>query len=309
MPGSKGPIHDLAQAYQVAKEIGYPVLIKATVGGGGKGMRVCYDASLLEDAFNQARQEAFNAFNNADVYIEKFVEGPRHIEIQILGDKHGNSVHLFERECSVQRNNQKMIEEAPVQNLSSKTRKKLYDVATKVAKQVQYVSAGTLEFIMDKDENFYFIEMNTRIQVEHPVTELITGVDIVKEQIRIVEGKPLSFKQSDLKINGHAIEIRVNAEDPEQGFRPMAGTLNGLHFPGGNGVRIDSFVYQGYKILPFYDSMIAKVIVHGSNRDEAMEKAIRCLEEIDLDGIKTNVDFQLEILRIKNSKTMCMIRH
>ena len=205
-------------------------------------------------------------------------------------------MHLFERECSVQRNNQKMIEEAPVQNLSSKTRKKLYDVATKAAKQVQYVSAGTLEFIMDKDENFYFIEMNTRIQVEHPVTELITGVDIVKEQIRIAEGKPLSFKQSDLKINGHAIEIRVNAEDPEQGFRPMAGTLNGLHFPGGNGVRIDSFVYQGYKILPFYDSMIAKVIVHGSNRDEAIEKAIRCLEEIDLDGIKTNVDFQLEIL-------------
>lgn len=296
VPGSKGLIHDLAQAYQVAKEIGYPVLIKATAGGGGKGMRVCYDASLLEDAFNQARQEAFNAFNNADVYIEKFVEGPRHIEIQILGDKHGNSVHLFERECSVQRNNQKMIEEAPVQNLSSKTRKKLYDVATKAAKQVQYVSAGTLEFIMDKDENFYFIEMNTRIQVEHPVTELITGVDIVKEQIRIAEGKPLSFKQSDLKTNGHAIEIRVNAEDPDQGFRPMAGTLNGLHFPGGNGIRIDSFVYQGYKILPFYDSMIAKVIVHGSNRDEAMEKAIRCLEEIDLDGIKTNVDFQLEIL-------------
>ncbi|QIK70898.1 acetyl-CoA carboxylase biotin carboxylase subunit [Erysipelothrix sp. HDW6C] len=296
VPGSKDLVDTYEAAIEIAETIGYPVLIKATAGGGGKGMRVSYAPSTLKDAYNQARQEAKNAFNNSAVYIEKFVEGPRHIEVQIIGDSHGNVAHLFERECSVQRNNQKMIEEAPVQNLSSKTRQKLLDVALKAASSVGYESAGTLEFIMDKQENFYFIEMNTRIQVEHPVTEAITGVDIVKEQIRIAEGRRLSFKQKDLRVNGHAIEVRINAEDPSDSFKPMAGRIDGLHFPGGNGVRIDSFVYQGYQIQPFYDSMIAKVIVHGRTRDEAMEKAIRCLEEIDLDGLTSNVEFQLEIL-------------
>lgn len=296
VPGSKDLVDTYEAAIEIAETIGYPVLIKATAGGGGKGMRVSYAPSTLKDAYNQARQEAKNAFNNSAVYIEKFVEGPRHIEVQIIGDSHGNVAHLFERECSVQRNNQKMIEEAPVQNLSSKTRQKLLDVALKAASSVGYESAGTLEFIMDKQENFYFIEMNTRIQVEHPVTEAITGVDIVKEQIRIAEGRRLSFKQKDLRVNGHAIEVRINAEDPSDNFKPMAGRIDGLHFPGGNGVRIDSFVYQGYQIQPFYDSMIAKVIVHGRTRDEAMEKAIRCLEEIDLDGLTSNVEFQLEIL-------------
>ncbi len=296
VPGSQGLISSLEEAKAIAQEITYPVLIKATAGGGGKGMRVCYHEDNLADALNQAQQEAKNAFDNGDVYMEKFVENPRHIEVQILGDTFGNVAHLFERECSVQRNNQKMIEEAPVQNLSKKTKEKLYKVALQAAKKVSYVSAGTLEFIMDNKENFYFIEMNTRVQVEHPISEMITGIDIVKEQIRIAEGKKLSFSSKDLGSNGHAIEIRINAEDPYDNFKPMVGKVNSLHFPGGNGVRIDSFLYQGYQIQPYYDSMIAKVIVHARNRDEAMEKAIRCLEEIDVDGITTNVEFQLDIL-------------
>ena len=236
------------------------------------------------------------AFNNPDVYIERFVENPRHIEVQILGDSFGNVRHVFERECSVQRNNQKMIEEAPVENLSLSTRQSLYDVCVKAGEEIGYESAGTFEFIMDEKENYYFIEMNTRIQVEHPISELISGVDIVKEQIKIAEGKVISFKQEDLVARGHAIEIRINAEDPTKGFMPSAGKIKSLHFPGGNGVRIDSFVYPGYEILPFYDSMIAKLIVYDLDRDGAMEKAIRCLEEIDIDGIAHNVDFQLEIL-------------
>ena len=296
VPGSKGLVDTYEDAFRICDALGYPVLIKATAGGGGKGMRVCHDAFSLKEAYNQARQEGGAAFNNDSVYIEKFIVNPRHIEVQIIGDSFGNVAHIFERECSVQRNNQKMIEEAPVQNISQKTKDRLYSVSVSAAEKMGYESCGTFEFIMDEDESFYFIEMNTRIQVEHPISEIISGVDLVKEQIRIAEGRILSFKQKDLKIVGHAIELRINAEDPKNNFLPCAGKLNGVHFPGGNGVRIDTFVYSGYTIVPFYDSMIAKVIVYARTRDEALEKAVRCLEEIDLDGIVTNVNFQLELL-------------
>lgn len=296
VPGSKGLINTYKEALKLAKDLGYPLIIKATAGGGGKGMRICYSEETLKDMYDQARSEGGMAFGNDAVYIERFVENPRHIEVQVMGDQFGNVCHVFERECSVQRNNQKMVEEAPVQNLSKHTRKRLYDVSVQAAKSMAYVSAGTFEFIMDAKENFYFIEMNTRIQVEHPVSEMISGLDLIKEQIRIAEGRPLSFKQTDIKAFGHAIELRINAEDPKHHFRPAAGKIKSVHMPGGNGVRIDTFVYSGYTILPYYDSMIAKVIVHAKTRDDAMEKAIRCLEEIDIDGLITNVDFQLEVL-------------
>ena len=296
VPGSTGLIETYEEALATAERIGYPILIKATAGGGGKGMRVCYETFKLKEALTQAQQEGKASFGNGGVYIEKFVENPRHIEVQVMGDEHGNALHLYERECSVQRNNQKMIEEAPVQNISDKTKARLYDVCVKATKAIKYESLGTFEFIMDNEENFYFIEMNTRLQVEHPITELITGVDLVTEQIRIAEGRAIELKQSDISVRGHAIEIRVNAEDPYNNFMPHAGMIKNLHFPGGNGVRVDSFVYPGYSIQPYYDSMIAKVIVFGRTRDETLEKAIRSLEEIDVDGIITNVDFQLEIL-------------
>lgn len=295
-PGSKGLVNSLKDAYAECAQIGYPVLIKATAGGGGKGMRICYVEEGLELAYNQAQAEALNAFNNKDVYIEKFIEEPRHIEVQILADKYGSVLHLFERECSVQRNNQKMIEEAPVVNISDKTKKKLYDVSLRAAKAINYQSLGTIEFIMDKAENFYFIEMNTRAQVEHPITEMITGIDLIKEQIKIASNEKLTYKQNDIKVNGHSIEIRINAEDPYDNFKPNAGLINALHFPGGNGVRVDSFIYQGYSIKPFYDSMIAKLIIHSNNRENAISKAVNSLEELDILGIKSNIDFQLEIL-------------
>lgn len=294
--GSKGLVENLKDAYKQAKNIGYPLLIKATAGGGGKGMRLCLKEDELEKAYTQATQEAKLAFGNGDVYMERFIENPRHIEVQIIGDKHGNIRHVFERECSVQRNNQKMIEEAPCINLSEHTKQKLYDVSVKAAKMVNYESCGTLEYIMDKDENFYFIEMNTRIQVEHPISEMISGVDLVKEQLRIAQGKKISFKQEDLKPNGVSMELRITAEDPYTNFTPSTGLINNLHFPGGYGVRIDSFIYPGYEVLPFYDSMIAKIILHGKNRDEVIEKCIRSLEEIDIEGINTNVEFLLEVL-------------
>lgn len=313
VPGSKGLVKNYKQALKEIKDIGYPVLIKATAGGGGKGMRVCQQESDLEDAFNAAQNEALNAFGNGAVYMERFVENPRHIEVQVIGDTHGNVAHLYERECSVQRNNQKMIEEAPVENLRDDTKKKLYDVAIKAVSAINYVSAGTLEFIMDKEENFYFIEMNTRIQVEHPITEMITGVDLIKEQLRIADGQELSFKQSEIKAVGHAIEIRLNAEDPYEDFKPMAGIIEGIHFPGGNGVRIDSFIYQGYQVQPFYDSMIAKIIVYARKRPEAIERAVRCLEEIDVYGLTTNVEFQLEVLLceefLTNNYNTSLVKH
>lgn len=296
VPGSMDAIANSQDALNFAKSIGFPVLIKASSGGGGKGMRICYEESLFQELFHQAQTEAKNAFGDERVYIEKFIENPRHIEVQVLGDTFGNVVHLYERECSIQRNNQKLIEEAPVRNLKESTRNKLYKVSVEGAKQIGYVGAGTFEFIMDKEENFYFIEMNTRLQVEHPISELITGVDIVKEQIHIAKNRRLSIRQEDIKRDGCAIEVRINAEKIEDGFKPMSGTIESLHFPGGNGVRMDSFVYPGYTVLPFYDSMIGKLIVHGRTRDEALEKAIRSLEEMDINGLPTNIEFQLEII-------------
>lgn len=296
VPGSKGLVNDYNMAVEVCETLGFPVIIKATAGGGGKGMRICYGMDSLEDMFNQARSEGLSVFGNGDVYIERFVENPRHIEVQVIGDKLGNVAHLFERECSVQRNNQKMIEEAPADNLRQSTKDKLYDVALKATTAIGYTSVGTLEFIMDRDENFYFIEMNTRLQVEHPVTESITGVDLVKEQINVAQGKRLSFRQDELEIRGHSIEVRINAEDPYDNFKPNAGLIEALHFPGGNGIRVDSFIYQGYHVLPFYDSMIAKIIVFAQDRDTAIEKAIYSLEELDVVGVNTNVEFQLEVL-------------
>ncbi|MDF9867167.1 acetyl-CoA carboxylase biotin carboxylase subunit [Bacilli bacterium PM5-3] len=296
VPGSDGLIKTSEAAYELAKKIGAPVIIKASAGGGGKGMRIAYHLDDVVEAYNNAKLEAKKVFNDDDMYLEKYVENPRHIEVQVIGDNYNNICHLFERECSIQRNNQKMIEEAPVENLKKDTKEKLYNAALAACKAINYVNAGTIEFIMDKDENFYFIEMNTRIQVEHPVSEMITGVDLIKEQIRIADNKELSFKQDDLKINGHAIEIRVNAENPKFNFAPSPGKINSLHFPGGNGIRIDSAIYQNYIIPPYYDSMIAKIIVHGKNRDEALEKGIHSLAEIDVEGVETNIDFQLDIL-------------
>lgn len=296
VPGSKGLLKDADDAIKTAEEIGLPVLIKASAGGGGKGMRVAYTLEEVSDAFLQAQSEALNAFNDGSMYMEKFIVNPRHIEVQVLADEHGNVVHLFERECSIQRNNQKMIEEAPVENLKEETKQRLYEAAVAACKQINYCNAGTIEFVMDQEENFYFIEMNTRIQVEHPVTESITGVDLIKQQIAIAQNQELPFKQEDLKVSGHAIEIRINAEDPLNNFAPCAGKINALHFPGGKGIRIDSAIYQTYKITPFYDSMIAKIIVHGQDRHEAIAKGIRSLEEIDIEGIKSNIDFQLDLI-------------
>ena len=296
VPGSDGALSSPEEAQRIAATITYPILIKASAGGGGKGMRVCRNDAELEAAYHLTRAEAQNAFRDADIYMEKYIENPRHIEVQILGDTRGNVTHLFERECSVQRRNQKMIEEAPVRNISPSVKKKLYDVSVAAARAIRYVGAGTMEFIMDEKENFYFIEMNTRIQVEHAVTELITGVDIVKEQIRIAESKPLSILRGRQTVNGHAIEMRILAEDPSKGFLPTAGRIDKLHFPGGNGVRIDTHLYQGYEIPPFYDSMLAKLLVHGADREEAIEKALRCLEELQIEGAVTNTDFLIDLL-------------
>lgn len=296
VPGSKGLVKNIEEVRQVAQEIGFPLLIKASAGGGGRGMRLCKSEIDLEKMYEQATQEAKLAFGNDDVYMEKFIENPRHIEVQILGDKFGNVVHLYERECSVQRNNQKMIEEAPCTNLSQKTKEKLYEVSVKAAQSVNYESCGTIEYIMDKDENFYFIEMNTRIQVEHPISEMITGVDLVKEQLKVAQNKPLTLKQENIHAQGVAMELRISAENPYDQFKPSSGLLKNLHFPGGHGVRIDSFIYPGYVIQPYYDSMIAKVILYANTRDDVIEKAIRSLEEIDIEGIDTNVEFLLEIL-------------
>lgn len=294
--GSDGFVKDVVAAEVLAQEIGLPVIIKASAGGGGKGMRIAYTLEEVSSAYTSAAQEAKNAFGDDSMYMERYVLKPRHIEVQVIGDKHGNAAHLLERECSIQRNNQKMIEEAPVSNLRPETKQALYEASVKACQAIGYYNAGTIEYIMDDQENFFFIEMNTRIQVEHPVSEMITGIDIVKEQIQIAQGEKLSFKQEDIKASGHAIEIRVNAEDPTNNFAPSPGKVKFLHFPGGNGIRIESAIYQGYTIPPYYDSMIAKLICHGKTRDEALEKVIRCLEEIDIEGVTTNVDFQLDIV-------------
>ncbi|MFT9487623.1 MAG: acetyl-CoA carboxylase biotin carboxylase subunit [Tepidibacillus sp.] len=295
VPGSDGLIEDVEEAIQLAKEIGYPVIIKATAGGGGKGMRVAYNDEELRKSIRMAQQEAKSAFGNSGVYLEKYLEEPRHIEIQIIGDKYGNVVHLGERDCSIQRRHQKLIEEAPSPALTKELREKMGEAAVRAAKAVNYHGAGTIEFLLDKDQ-FYFMEMNTRIQVEHPVTELVTGVDLIKEQIRVAAGEPLSFNQEDIQFNGWAIECRINAEDPFKNFMPSPGKIDFYLPPGGLGVRLDSAAYPGYTISPFYDSMIAKLIVWGRDRDEAISRMKRALDEFTVEGVKTTIPFHLKLL-------------
>lgn len=296
IPGSKKAVYSVEEGMAEADEISYPVIIKAALGGGGKGMRTADCAAEFAESFRTAQKEAQMAFGDNTMYIEHFVRNPRHIEFQILADKKGNVIHLGERDCSVQRNHQKMIEESPCEAISDRLRKKMGEAAVKAAKACGYVNAGTIEFLLDRDGSFYFMEMNTRIQVEHPVTEWVTGVDLVKEQIRIASGMPLSFKQKDIHITGHAIECRINAENPSKGFRPSPGTITDMYFPGGKGIRIDSAVYSGYTVQPYYDSMIAKLIVWAKNREEAIRKMQSALGEIIIEGIDTNVDYQYEIL-------------
>ncbi|MEG0397990.1 MAG: acetyl-CoA carboxylase biotin carboxylase subunit, partial [Cetobacterium sp.] len=281
---------------EVEERIGYPVMIKATAGGGGKGMRLARTVDELESGIIAAQNEADAAFGNPDVYIEKFVENPRHVEVQILGDKYGNVIHLGERDCSIQRRHQKLIEEAPSFGLPSKVRKAMGEAAVKLAKAINYDSAGTLEFLVDSSNNFYFMEMNTRVQVEHTVTEMVTGVDIIKLQIKIAEGEKLNITQDDIMLFGHAIECRINAEDPNNNFLPSPGVLTTYITSGGNGVRIDSHSYQGYEISPYYDSMIGKLIVHGVNREEAIARMKRALKDFIIEGIDTTIPFHLEVL-------------
>lgn len=289
IPGSDKLLYSLEEALEMAEEIGYPVIIKASAGGGGKGMRKIYSKENMEKEFHSAKKEAAQAFGDDSIYMEKLIEGAKHIEVQILADKEGNVIHLGERDCSLQRKNQKVMEEAPCRMLSEEIRKKMGEAAINAAKAVGYESAGTIEFLLLDDGNFYFMEMNTRVQVEHPVTEMVTGIDIVKEQLRIAAGLSLSVSGEEVKLNGYAIECRINAENPNKNFMPSSGKIGILHIPGGNGVRIDSFLYQGYEISPFYDSMLAKLIVHGKTRQEAIRKLRRCLEEFMLEGVSTNI--------------------
>ena len=295
LPGSDGPVTDEEHANKVVKEIGFPVIVKAVAGGGGRGMRVVRAAGELSHALRTAQREAEAAFGNGDVYIEKYLESPRHIEFQIIGDHHGNVVHLGERECSIQRRHQKLIEEAPSPALSDKMRKKMGSVVVDAAKAVQYTNAGTFEFLMDRDGKFYYMETNTRLQVEHPVTEMVTGIDIVKEQIRIAAGERLSFKQSEVTFTGHAVECRVNAEDPET-FAPSPGVIHAFSVPGGPGVRIDTFAHSECTVTPYYDSMIAKIITHGRDRQEAIARMKRTLDMTVIEGIKTSVPLHQKIL-------------
>ncbi|MCO4529823.1 acetyl-CoA carboxylase, biotincarboxylase subunit [Streptococcus infantarius subsp. infantarius] len=298
IPGSDGEVFTAEQALEVAEKLGYPVMLKASAGGGGKGIRKVESAQDLVPAFESASQEALAAFGNGAMYIEKVVYPARHIEVQILGDSYGNVVHLGERDCSLQRNNQKVLEESPSIAIGKTLRGKIGDAAVRAAKAVGYENAGTIEFLLDeKTSQFYFMEMNTRVQVEHPVTEFVTGVDIVKEQIRIAAGQELSVTQDDIKITGHAIECRINAENPKFNFAPSPGKITDLYLPsGGVGLRVDSAVYNGYTIPPYYDSMIAKIIVHGENRFDALMKMQRALYELEIEGVTTNVEFQMDLI-------------
>ncbi len=296
VPGSEGIIKSFDEALEIAEKIGYPVLIKASSGGGGRGMRAVFSKDKLEDAYNSAKSEAMQAFGNDEVYLEKLILNPKHIEFQILADRHGNVVHLGERECSIQRKNQKMIEEAPSIFLSNSLREEMGQVAIKAAKACNYENAGTVEFIVDKEGNYYFIEMNTRIQVEHPVTEMVTGVDLLREQLRIASGLKLPFKQEDIKLRGHAIEVRVNAENPLEEFRPNVGKVDFFFQPGGFSTRFDTFLFSDCEVSPFYDSMLGKIIVHGETRLEAIRRMRRAIEETIISGITTNLGIQYAIL-------------
>ncbi len=296
IPGSDGIVSDPASAEKIADELGYPVILKAVAGGGGRGMRIVNEADEIKKAFNTARSEAESAFSNGDLYIEKFIRKPRHIEIQILGDSFGNVYALGERECSIQRRHQKLIEESPSTAVNAELRHQMQDTAVRAAKAVNYTGAGTIEFLLDDQKNFYFMEMNTRIQVEHAITEMVMGMDLVKKQIQIADGFTLPEKLAGYKIRGHALECRINAEDPASGFKPSPGTVNALHIPGGSGVRVDTHLYSGYSIPVYYDSLVAKIIVQGSGRESAINRMVRVLEETVIEGIKTTIPFHKQVL-------------
>lgn len=296
IPGSKEPLYHAEEALAIAKEVGYPVIVKAALGGGGKGMRVAYHQDELENAFMTAQKESMAAFGDNTMYLEHFVEHPKHIEFQILADSYGHVIHLGERDCSIQRNHQKLIEESPCAIMSDALRQKMGEAAVNAAKAAGYVNAGTIEFLLEKTGRFYFMEMNTRIQVEHPVTEWVTGIDLIKAQIRIADGEKLKWKQEDIQITGHAIECRINAEDPSKNFRPCPGRITDMYLPGGKGVRIDSAIYSGCEVSPYYDSMITKLIVFAATRKEAIAKMHRALGEVIIEGITTNIDFLYEIM-------------
>ena len=300
IPGSKGRMTGLIDAIKTAEKIGYPVMLKAAAGGGGKGIRIANNSEELEKNYNIVKQEAKISFNDDEIYMEKFIKNPRHVEIQILADEHGNVIHLGERDCSIQRRNQKVLEETPSTAIDDKLRNKMGEAAVKAAKVAGYTSCGTIEFLVDSDKNFYFMEMNTRIQVEHPITEERTGIDIVKEQIKIAAGETLKLKQKDVEFRGYSMECRINAENPSKNFMPCPGTITGLNLPGGNGVRIDTAIYEGYTIPPTYDSMIAKIITHGDSRNEAISKMKRALEETVIEGVDTNIDFLFKIIKNPN---------
>ena len=296
VPGSKEPVYTAEDGLVMAKEIGFPVMIKASSGGGGKGMRISRSEEDFTEHFNAAQLESVKGFSDDTMYIEKYIEKPRHVEFQIMGDKFGHVVHLGERDCSIQRRHQKVLEESPCEVISPELRKKMGEVAVKAAKAVNYENAGTIEFLLDKDKNFYFMEMNTRIQVEHPVTELVSGIDLIKEQIRVAAGEPLSVSQEDIQIKGHAIECRINAENPKKHFMPCPGRITNVHIPGGNGVRVDTHIYNDYKVPANYDSMLMKLIVYDKDRASAIAKMRSALGEVIIEGIETNIDFQYEIL-------------
>lgn len=296
VPGSKEPVYTAEDGLAMAKEIGFPVMIKASSGGGGKGMRISRSEEDFTEHFNAAQLESVKGFSDDIMYIEKYIEKPRHVEFQIMGDKFGHVVHLGERDCSIQRRHQKVMEESPCEVISPELRKKMGEVAVKAAKAVNYENAGTIEFLLDKDKNFYFMEMNTRIQVEHPVTEMVSGIDLIKEQIRVAAGEPLSVSQEDIQIKGHAIECRINAENPKKHFMPCPGRITNVHIPGGNGVRVDTHIYNDYKVPANYDSMLMKLIVYDKDRASAIAKMRSALGEVIIEGIETNIDFQYEIL-------------
>lgn len=296
IPGSDGPLTSVEEAVRLAEEIGYPVIIKASAGGGGRGMRVVNSLEEMEEAYQLAQREADTSFGDSEIYIEKYIASPRHIEIQLLFDEYGEGIYLGERDCSLQRRHQKILEETPSPGIKPELRQEMGEMALKGARAVGYTNAGTVEFLMDDNNNYYFMEMNTRIQVEHPVTEMVTGIDLVKQQILIAAGEPLPWQQEDVKLRGHAIECRINAEDPERSFLPSPGQIEFMHVPGGPGIRVDTAVYSGYTITPHYDSMIAKLIAWGENREEAIARLIRALDEFELSGISSNILFHLEIL-------------
>ena len=302
VPGSEGLIKNKEEAIELAEKIKYPVILKASAGGGGRGIRIAYSKEELEKSYDIVKQEAKISFGDDSIYLEKFIENPRHVEIQILADEYGNCIHLGERDCSIQRRNQTIIEETPSMAINDKTRKKMGQVAVKAVKEIGYTNVGTIEFLVDKNQDFYFMEMNTRVQVEHPITEMVTGIDIIKEQIKIASGQKMLLKQEDIKFTGHVMEARINAENSDKNFMPCPGKITGLHLPGGNGIRVDTAIYAGYTVPANYDAMIAKIIAQGKNREEAIAKLRSAIAELVVEGIDTNTDFILKILENENFK-------